>query len=294
VTEGVDLVTVVSSTRPFLGEQISVVYRLQTRVAIAALDVDPQNFDGFWSVVVPVSEVEPAGSRGTVQQFILRQVVAWPLRVGSIGLPPLRLKARLSGRKHADTAWDLIAETEPPAIVVRDVPESSAQLLPLVGNLTATVRTSPESGSVVLELAGTANLSFFEPLQWLQGAPSLRAVLLDSDQVPQRQFKEGALDLTLLQRRRWRLLSYSGRSALSDGVPEIRYFDPADGTWKTIALGGAGRNVPLNEAASNKAKAPPERSRPGLRMGSAVVVLVLVAAAVALIAGRTRRRKSAG
>lgn len=294
VAEGVRLVTAVSSTTPFLGEQISIVYRIQTGVAIAALDVDPQNFDGFWSVVVPVSEPGPAGGRSDMrsQELILRQVVVWPLRVGTLGLPPLRVKLRLSGQRRGDGSWDLIAESEPPAIVVRAVPQAPAQSLPLVGKVTAALQAPVDGGGMVLELAGTANLSFFEPVHWLRSGSlaSPRVALLDSDQVPQRQFKDGALDLTLLQRRRWRLLR-AGGSALPGTLPDIRFFDPADESWKTVTVPGARGGGQPRESAPSGAEVAAGRPPSGLRPVGAVVVLVVVVAAAAVLAARVRRRR---
>jgi hypothetical protein len=299
IVEGLTITTTVSSETPFVGEQVSFAYRLRSTLPLAAIDLDPQSFDGFWTTVVPVSEIEGgATNTGRVRELLLRHVVAWPLRTGRLPVAPLRAKIRLNNRVRPAGDWDYVAESAPFDVTARAVPGAESGSLPLVGRLSVSMTRAPESGTVLLEASGTANLSFFDPRSWLGsgGHPIESAVLVHADEISQRVFRGGTLDLNLLQRRKWQLATKPGTDPLTP--PRLACFDPVEEVWADVATEAATVSAGNREAPTTAApRQVPERRgwipRLWLAVPGAAAIGAVILAAIATMVRRRRRGRPA-
>src|SRR2546427_1604635 len=97
-----------------LGQQFSIVYSLVAQRYPTAVDVQPQQFSGFWTEIVTLPQ-EPRTIMRLVagkptHEFLLRQVIAYPVEEGKLVLPPLAVKIMITGAlAPGATNWDLEA-----------------------------------------------------------------------------------------------------------------------------------------------------------------------------------------
>ena len=247
VGPGLAIVTEIGNGTPYVGQQFSIIYSLRALNAPSAVDVDPQQFTGFWTELSPPSaddrpsvhslENQPAS------QYLLRQVIAFPLSDGKVQLPPIRLKIKMPDPGSATGKWDLVCTSEPVSINVLPVPSAGGQGLSLVGNVEGSLtRSGANAGSeAVLELQGTANLAFFDPLQWIGARPGLVLSVrpADWDKLVQTRDAGGKRQITLLQRRSWsiRVLGQGPGTVRVGGNP-LHVFEPSTGVWTEQAIGG--------------------------------------------------------
>lgn len=242
------VVTEVSSATPHVGEQFSIIYWLRAQHAPVAVDIDPQQFPSLWTEVVPVSTESGAGGRARpgYSEFLLRQVVAFPLAEGEAVLPGLSLKIKRTGsqsRRRDD--WDLVATSESVHFRVLPVPDSGwvRGQLPLVGTLRGEMSpaSADDPGRVILELESTANISWFQPGAWVrqaEGTP-IRSRLLSSENQARIVDMRGRRRLSIVIRQRWSLEKVEGSAKgtrFDDLVVPV--FDPEALEWIQVRIPG--------------------------------------------------------
>jgi hypothetical protein len=229
------LVTEFSVKEPLVGQQVAVLYRLRATPPPAAVDIDPQQFSGFWTEIAPLADTGRSRSPdgGASVEFLLRQVIVFPLYAGDLQLPPLRIKVKrnTSVASRADD-WDIIGSSSPVLLRVRDLPAVNAlqHRWPLVGAVSGTLQEQRISGAprTILELKGTAHLALFDPLEWLHDR-RIQARTIEWESSVQTLDMHGKRVVTLIQRRRW---------ALDPGVKEISLpvFQPESQSFTPLRL----------------------------------------------------------
>jgi hypothetical protein len=243
ISPDLSIVTELSTAAPYVGQQFSVIYWLRARRAPVAVDIDPQQFPGFWTEVVPIPPDSQSGVRSgsDYSDFLLRQIIAFPLVVGPANLPSLSVKIKRAGYLSARRDdWDVVAGSEPVSLQVLAVPEAQAARdnMPLVGNVKGTVTEGSGRAyrDAILELEGTANLALFRPEAWLPVQPGLRlqSRLLSSDNLMQILDTGGKRRLTFLMRQRWSL------RCEADKLPDLvlPFFMPQGASWTQVRIPG--------------------------------------------------------
>jgi hypothetical protein len=291
------VITEVSNVEPHVGEQFSVVYKLRCSIPPAAVDVDPQDVTGFWTVTAPTrgeARAEAVTLNGRpATDFLLRQLIAFPLRPGKQVLPPLRLKIKQQGGSRED--WDLKASTQSVEVEVSPVPgggEARKGYL-IVGSLEGRVTGAGRDGAraAVLEIEGTANLDFFAPEQWLKylDAPGVKVRLKDKESLIQTRDYEGKRRLSLLQRQRWTVYAIPwGNAAVQVASFSVPFFDPEASKWRTLDLPsfvlGAGSAASRDaQEAFHHDRDTPGQSRHGPRGTWVHVAIALTVCLLALL-----------
>lgn len=236
------IVTEVSLDTPYVGQQFCIIYKLRAQHPPAAVDIDPQQYSGFWTELIPISQDAAASprilkERGAVD-YLLRQIVAYPLLEGRQKLPPLSLKIKRAGNitdRRED--WDLLGASAPVDIAVSPLPPTSqagAGML-LVGNVNGLMSPAGEDGqAILLEIQGTANLALFKPLDWLQPPAGVQVhqQLVGAEKQPQTVDIEGRRQLSLLQRQRWLLGIDGAGPGRRLGAFYLPVFEPREKLWK--------------------------------------------------------------
>ncbi len=238
------VVTETSVGSPFVGQQVAIVYRLRVVEPPAAVDVDPQQFSGFWAESVPLSD---SGRRraadGRFEEYLLRQVVVFPLYGGDTRIPPLRVKVKRSRSRTDPGQWDVIGVSDPVRMQVRE-PQGGRGRAPLVGSVSGSLFEESRAGApaLFLDLQGTALLALFDPALWLVGTQdgqvTARQVNYENTVQP-GDVNEGGLP-SLLMRRRWEIRTVGGGGIAdltlsvfhpeSQQVTVVRIPSPAPGT----------------------------------------------------------------
>lgn len=247
VAPGLAIVTEIDDGAPYLGQQFSIIYALRALTAPSAVDIDPQQFTGFWTELSPpAADAHPSSQtldNQPASQYLLRQVIAFPLSEGTLQLPPLRLKIKMPGSGSGPGDWDFVCSSEPVTVSVSPVPRSSEQTLPLVGNLEGSL--TPVGGAarseMILEMQGTANLAFFDPLQWISQPAELVLSVRPTewDKIVQTRDIAGKRKITLIQRRCWGIRIFGqarGRARVGDIA--LRVFQPSTGLWTEKMIAG--------------------------------------------------------
>jgi hypothetical protein len=245
VGKGFAIVTEVSNMTPYAGEQFTVAYRLRAARPPVAVDIDPQQFTGFWTE--PTGSAEPAaatqGHAPSESEYLLREIIAYPLLSGELKLPALRLKIKAAGvPSRSDEDWDLICLSEPVSIRVLPLPNERDSLIPLVGSLEGRfLSDEPSRGEALLELQGTSNLALFDPARWIRVADPIAIVVrpVDDEKMVQTIEIGGKRRIRLLQRRRWSLRPAVPRNQDTrvDGF-RVELFTPENGKWSTKTIAG--------------------------------------------------------
>jgi hypothetical protein len=226
-----------------VGQQFSVIYWLRARRPPVAVDIDPQQFPGFWTEVVPIPPDSQSGVRSgnDYSEFLMRQIIAFPLAAGTASLPALSVKVKRAGYLSAQRDdWDVVAASEPVSLRVFAVPEAQIthRNMPLVGSVKGTVTEVSDHAyrDAILELEGTANLALFRPEAWLPAQPGLRlqSRLLSSENLTQILDTGGKRRLKLLMRQRWSLRCEADE--LDDLVLPV--FLPEDRSWTPVRISG--------------------------------------------------------
>jgi len=170
IAPGLTISTDISASSPYLGQQFSIVYSLVAQRYPTAVDVQPQQFSGFWTEVVPLPQetrtiTRLVGGRPT-HEFLLRQVIAYAMEEGDLLLPPLAVKIMITGAlAPGSTNWDVEAASKPVPIRVLPLPDNPEpdQHSLLVGTLEGRLKPAErgEGMESFLELQGTAISLFF-------------------------------------------------------------------------------------------------------------------------------------
>jgi hypothetical protein len=246
------IVTELSISAPFVGQQFSIVYKLRAQRAPTAVDIDPQQYPAFWAELVPVSKESVSATRPLkepgVVEYLLRQVVAFPLKEGTLQLPPLSLKIKTSERVSAQSNdWDVVGVSSPVAVPVSPIPPGPrpGPDLPFVGSAEGSMSWEGEGQSVlVLEIQGTANLAWFRPLEWLRAPEGVRfhARLASAENTAQTIEVEGKRRLSLLQRQRWTISVSGGHPGQHIDDLLLPVFEPGKKVWNDVRIEGI--NIP--------------------------------------------------
>jgi hypothetical protein len=297
------ILTEVSIAEPYVGQQFSIIYRLRAQRSPAAVDVDPQQFPGFWTEAIPISQESTSTARplkGAVD-YLLRQVVAFPLMTGTLQLPPLSLKIKRSGLVTAKRDdWDVIGSSAPVPIYSLQLPgeRPPGPDLPFVGGAQGTMSWTGEGRpSILLEVQGTANLALFQPLDWLHPPDGIKfqARLAAADHVASTIDREGRRQLSLIQRQRWIISVTGGKQGQQIGDLVLPLFEPSEKAWRDLRITGI--EVPASAAptqAGEKPNAPGTAAGPSARLlpwpGVPAAVTLLVLGAALMLAIWLRKR----
>jgi hypothetical protein len=242
------IVTEVSLQDPYVGQQFSIIYRLRAQQPPAAVDIDPQQYAGFWTEVIPISQESASTARPlrgqAVVDFLLRQVVAFPIEEGALQLPPLSIKVKRAGRISAQPDdWDVVGLSAPIEIHSLPLPPGPATVraVPLVGFAEGSMGWQGDGyTTIALEMQGTANLALFKPLDWLILRPGqvCQAHLVRADNIARTMDLNGKRQLSLVQRQRWilKLAGFGPGQEVDDLVLPV--FAPLDGSWKSLRIQG--------------------------------------------------------
>ena len=291
IAPGLSIVTEVSQAQPYVGEQFSIVYWLRAQTPPAAIDIVAQQYSGLWAQVVPLEEshaVDRERYGRTSYESLLRQVVAYPLRDGTVELPPLALRIRTSDDSAANArGWDLEGSSRPITLEVLKQPGAGAPLV--AGSLAG--RAEPSGArEITLELSGTANLSFLDPVALVRfdGAEAgPRRLAEATDRVETRDL-EGVRTVRIVHRYTWRLAlrsDASGEVRVGDVIVPV--FDPESAARSEFRIPGF--TLPATGAPERKTRTPAPRTAffPGVALAAVVCVL---AAAALLVLWRVRAR----
>jgi hypothetical protein len=292
------IVAEVSLDAPYVGQQFSILYKLRAQRPPAAVDIEPQQYSGFWTELIPVSPESAASARVVKGQgavdYLLRQVIAYPLFEGRQKLPALSVKVKGAGNISArPDDWDLLGSSAPLEMEIVPLPPTSQATsgAALVGAVAGKMsRAHGDQLAVILEIEGTANLALFKPLDWLHLPAGLRlhAQLTSADKQPQTVDIEGRRQLSLLQRQRW-LLSAGETEAewRVDGL-FLPVFDPDEKVWKNVSIEGLavpGTELSPGDAGiagkGSVATISPARRRP---QSSGLVAIFIILGAVIVMA----------
>ncbi|MGA2263703.1 MAG: hypothetical protein ABSH28_19980 [Acidobacteriota bacterium] len=290
------IVTELSIGEPYVGQQFSIVYRLRAQQAPAAVDIDPQQYPGFWTEAIPISQQAASTPRpiqkGGPVDYLLRQVIAFPLMEGMLTLPPLSLRVKRYGSvSPAGSDWDVVGLSTPDPVHVISPPVAPlpGADLPFVGRIEGKMSLAGEGQpDFVLEVEGTANLSLFQPLDWLQPPPGLRfhARLAAAENVAQIVDREGKRQILLVQRQRWLIGFSGGESGQRIDDFFLPVFEPHEKAWKGLSI--TGLKLPDLSSTSQNSAASPHRgaTETGIcsrLFGSSGALVVLALAALAAI-----------
>ncbi len=295
------IVSEVSLDTPYVGQQFSIIYKLRAQRPPAAVDIDPQQYSGFWTELIPVSQ-DSASSPRVIQgqagvDYLLRQIIAYPLLEGKQKLPPLSLKVKRTGTiSDRRDDWDLLGASTPVDIVVIPLPPTSqaGAGMALVGSVTGAMNWAGGGGSraLMLEIQGTANLALFKPLDWLSlpAGVQIHEQLVSADKQTQTVDIEGKRQLSLLQRQRWRLSVTGGESGQRFEGFFLPAFEPREKVWKSIRIEGLSfpgseLSTPGSDLAGKRVAAR-TRATARLFQSQALVVAIGVTALVAVLVWR--------
>jgi hypothetical protein len=252
IAPGFAIVTELSTDTLYVGQQFSVLYRLEASKPPVAVDIDPQQFSGCWSEIAPLRENPSAHDeppkRNSKFQYLLRQVVAFPLLKGPLQLPPLQVKIKTSESSLASSDdWDLVRASDSVTIHVAAPPKSKEprDAFPLVGSVEGKISEvrRGERNEAVLEMWGTANLDLFQATQWMQSAGNvpLSVKLQDRENTIQTQDTGGRRRISLLQRRRWTIRPFwNGPNELKIADIDLPVFDAQSASWGIKRIEGIG------------------------------------------------------
>jgi len=249
IAEDMAIVTEISHASPCVGQQFNVIYWLRARRSPAAIDIDPQQFPSFWSEVVPVppeSQSRSRMSQGQVE-FLLRQVIAFPLVHGDLELPLISLKIkRARGIASRGAEWDVRGTSKPVWLKIRAVPGRGPQqdTVPLVGDVKGSMILGGAESEfhATLELEGTANLALLQPAIRLADAPDvlLSTSLIDAERLARTVDTAGSRVLQLLMRYRWGIRVAARRRERAPRLEDLMLpvYDPDNARWREIRIPG--------------------------------------------------------
>jgi hypothetical protein len=283
VAPDISILTEISAASPFVGQQVGLLYRLRVLESPAAVDIDPQQFTGFWFESVAVNEMGRRRSAdGRFEDYVLRRVVLFPLYAGEVRVPPLRVKIKRTTSTIGPAEWDLVGSSAAVLLRVREATAGprAGQSGPLVGVVSGRLFEESRAGApaVFLELKGTANLALFDPATWITppGGGRVTARQVDYDRTVQGDLDRPESLPTVVMRCRWELrgdqtvvlpdLEFPVFNPASEKLGSVRIPFPVDGALKGVRTAGGGGRT----------------KRPGAS-DSAIGVGVVVTGAVALV-----------
>lgn len=242
----------------YTGQQISVTYRLLTRLNARSYNIDKQpNAVGFWSEEIPTPK-EPTGSARTLNgirynSFIIKRTAYFPTESGTLHLDPLQVTVEVQVRSNRRNLFDDFfsndpffgrtatrhIESNPVEITVNPIPrdgrpdgyEGAVGQFTLQSSLDTSVVHVDEAVGVTLTLEGTGNISTI-------GVPSVPTEpnidMFDPEVKKSTNIKNGLLTGTIKYQ-----YVFIPREAGDVKLPEIQfsYFDPSDKQFHVLDAG---------------------------------------------------------
>lgn len=190
--------TIVSKTNPTVGEQITVTYKIYTRIGVSNLNITSlPNISGFWSKDLLESQKQIQQSTETIdgEEYItaeIRKQALFPLKSGEVTIPPIEMSvvAQVKSRKKsrvrdpwfdaffndpffnsANQAVEVPLKSNAVKVNVRDLPSGKpAEFSGAVGNYTlkSTVdRTQLKANEAInlrITISGTGNIEMIDKL----------------------------------------------------------------------------------------------------------------------------------
>ncbi len=240
------LTTQLSTTTPYVGEQVLFTWRLYRRARIADARLDPFEFDGF--LVEDLGEVREFETRVNGRTFMVSEIrkALFPQERGALVIPATRLTCEVAqrNRRRSNSVFDdmfgratetKVLRGDPLQVEVKALPDSPPGFSGLVGSFELESRVSQtemqvgESVTLTLEVSGRGNVQMIpEP-----PLPELAAVKVYDDK-PGSSIKRQPSGLSGSRTFRKALVPQAaGRLTL----PPVRlvYFDPAADAYRTAA-----------------------------------------------------------
>lgn len=242
------LTTQLSTTSPFVGEQVLFTWRLYRRARIFDARLDPFEFNGF--LVEDLGEVREFETQVNGRTFMVSEIrkALFPQEQGELVIPATRLTCQIAGqrdgRRPASVFDDMFgrAPTETKAlrseeirVQVRPLPDAPEGFSGLVGSFDLESEVSQsqaragDSVTLTVEVSGTGNVQMIpEP-----SLPGLDGVKVYDDK-PGSSIQRGPSGLTGSRTFRKALVPQAA-GALT--LPPVRlvYFDPKAEEYRTAA-----------------------------------------------------------
>ena len=241
------LTTQLSTTTPYVGQQVLFTWRLYRRVDIGEARLDPFEFDGF--LVEDLGEVREFEAQVNGRTFLVSEIrkALFPQEQGELVLPPTRLScqvARARQRRSGDVFSDVfgrvatepkVLRSEPLRVEVQPLPAAPPGFSGLVGSFDLKARLSQrkvqagESVTLTLEVSGSGNVQMIpEPKM-----PELTAVKMYDDK-PGSSIKRQASGLSGSRTFRKALVPQAAGTLTLPPV-KLVYFDPDADAFRTAA-----------------------------------------------------------
>ena len=241
------LTTQLSTTTPYVGEQVLFIWRLYRREGIRNARLDPFEFNGF--LVEDLGEVREFETQVNGRTFMVSEIrkALFPQEQGALSIPATRLTCEVakSGRRRSGSVFDdmfgrvametRVLRSDPLELRVRPLPDTPPGFSGLVGRFDLESRVSQrqlqvgESVTLTLEVSGTGNVQMIpEP-----PLPELAAVKVYDDK-PGSSLERKASGLSGSRTFRKALVP---QAAGTLNLPPVRlvYFDPEADAYRTAA-----------------------------------------------------------
>lgn len=255
----------------YTGEQVTVTYRLYTRLNARSYNIEKQpDAVGFWSEEIPTPK-QPTGSERVINgirysTFVLKRTAYFPTESGKLTLDPLSLTVEVQARRRSNSPFDDFFSNDPffgqtvTKRVVSDPVEITAKPIPKEGRpasfigavgqftLTSSLDTTTvhvdEAVGITVHLKGVGNISTIGTPD-VQTQPHLD--MFDPEVKKTTDIKGGELTGSIKYQ-----YVFIPREAGTAKLPNIQfsYFDPLSKKFHTLETGSHTIKVlPLNKPA---------------------------------------------
>ncbi len=234
-----------STSSPFVGQQVLFTWRLYRRLRIADARLDPFEFEGF--LVEDLGDVREFETTVNGQTFLVSEIrkALFPQETGTLTIPPTRLSCQVvvgrqqSGRGAFDDFFGRpatatrVLRSDPLAVEVRPLPQPPPGFSGLVGSFELASSVSQdrlragESTTLVVEVSGRGNVQMI-PEPRLPEMPAFKVY----DDKPGADIVRGSSGMSGSRSFRKALVAQRpGEHA----VPplELVYFDPEAESYRT-------------------------------------------------------------
>jgi len=255
----------------YTGEQVTVTYRLYTRLNARSYSLEKQpNAVGFWSEEIPTPK-QPTGTERVINglrynTFIIKRTAYFPTESGKLTLDPLTLTVEVQAQSRRRSPFDdffsgdpFFGQTvtkrvvsNPVEIEAKPIPQKDrpASFIGAVGQFTldssldTTVVHVDEAVGVTVNLKGTGNISTI-------GTPEVKTQphldMFDPEVKKTSDIKSGELSGSIKYQ-----YVFIPREAGTVQLPDLAfsYFDPSDKKFHTLKTGSYAVKVqPLDQPA---------------------------------------------
>jgi hypothetical protein len=238
--------TQLSTTTPYVGQQVLFTWRLYRRVRIADARLDPFEFNGF--LVEDLGEVREFETRVNGRTFMVSEIrkALFPQEEGELLIPATRLTCQVATRsRRSSNLFDdvfgriptesKVLRSDPLQVRVRPLPDAPPGFSGLVGSFDLAAEVSQremqvgESVTLTLEVSGSGNVQMIpEP-----ALPELAAVKVYDDK-PGSSIQRKPSGLSGSRTFRKALVPQTAGTLT---LPPVRlvYFDPSADGYRTAA-----------------------------------------------------------